>query len=253
MCVQLDKQSTDLTEFCSPTGQRYRFKRLPFGIKVAQDVFQEKIDTELANCEGFIYIADDIVVFGKDEAEFEQNIHKLMRVAKQFGIVFNPEKCQIGTKEIKFFGMVYSMKGIKPDQDKTQEIADLPSPQRVKELQQFLGMIQYVAPFIPKLSEQTSVLRDLIKKDKMWVWTPTHQDAYEKLKNQVCNTVSLQYFNPKLQTKVQVDASKHGLGAALIQITDNNEERIIAFASKALTETEMRYANIESVSSCFWN
>ena len=103
----------DPTAFCSPSGQIYRFKHLPFGIKVAQDVFQEKMDIVLADCDGILNIANDIIVYGKDLNEYNTNIHNMMQTTDQYGIVFNAEKCII--KEVKFFGMIYSSDGVKPD------------------------------------------------------------------------------------------------------------------------------------------
>jgi hypothetical protein len=108
-------------------------------------------------------------------------------------------------------------------------------------------MVQYLSPFIPHLSDLTAPLRCLLKKDAQFTWSATQQDAFNALKDNITSATTLNYFNPKLKTKIQVDASLKGLGAALIQ-TDPREpdkERIVAFASKSLTETETRYANIE--------
>ena len=57
--VFLDKESSYLTTFNSPFG-RYRFKRMPFGIQVSQDVFQTKIDQTFEGCEGVVGTADDM-------------------------------------------------------------------------------------------------------------------------------------------------------------------------------------------------
>jgi hypothetical protein len=165
-----------------------------------------------------------------------------METARKKGLVFNSDKCSIKTPEIQFYGMVYSSQGVRPDWRKTQEIAKLPSPTSVKELQQFLGMVQYLAPFIPKLSEYTASLRGLLKKESQWYWTPDHEKQYCKIKELICNTVTLNYFNPQLETIVQVDASQRGLGAALLQKDKQGKTKVIAFASKALTPVEERYS-----------
>ena len=243
-CVQLDQDSSALTSFNSPAGS-YRFKRLPFGLRVSQDVFQEKMDMILQGCDGTMHITDDIVVFGTSPEEHDRNLHKLMLQARKMGLVFNPNKCVIRMNQVNFFGMVYTKDGVRPDPKKTEEIANLPSPSSVKELQQFLGMVQYMSSFIPNLSDKTSVLRDLTKKETPWSWTPNHETAFKAIKDQICNTVTLSYFDQALDTRIQVDASTKGLGAALVQIDERGREKIIAFASKALTPTEQRYANIE--------
>ena len=108
-------------------------------------------------------------------------------------------------------------------------------------------MVQYVAHHIANLSELTAPLPDLIKKDNEFSWTSSHDAAFKKIKSAVAEAATLCYFNPKHKTIIQVDASKHGLGAALIQIDPSqpNKERIVAFASKSLSDVEQRYANIE--------
>ncbi|XP_072181419.1 uncharacterized protein [Diadema setosum] len=138
--IVLDEESSFLTTFNSPFG-RYRFRRLPFGIKVAQDVFQERMDQILEQCPGTIGIADDIVVFGHNEAEHDKALHNLMTVARKYGLVFNAEKCSIKQPQITFFGCVYDKDGIHPDPAKVRDIVSLPEPTNIRELQQFLGIV----------------------------------------------------------------------------------------------------------------
>ena len=101
-------------------------------------------------------------------------------------------------------------------------------------------MVTYLAPFIPQLSSHTATLRGLLKNDVEYSWNATYQVAFDKLKSLVCEDTTLRYFNMKKPVTIQVDASGKGLGAALIQ-----DDGPVAFASKALTPTEQRYANNE--------
>ena len=241
--IELDKESSALTSFCAPGG-RYRFKRLPFGVRVAQDVFQGNMDRILAACPGTMNITDDIIVYGRNADEHDRNLHRLMTHARECGLVFSSQKCAIRVPEVEFFGSIYTADGVRPDPKKSEEIFNLPSPTSVKELQQFLGMVQYMSPFIANLSEKTGPLRELTKKDSSWMWTATHETTFRSIKEEICNAITLSYFNPRLDTKIQVDASTRGLGAALVQV-ENGHEKVIAFASKALTPVEQRYANIE--------
>ena len=80
----------------------------------------------------------------------------------------------------------------------------------------------------------------MLKKDSEFMWNPTYQEAFNQVKKLVCKDSTLQYFNVWKPVTVQVDASKKGLGAALLQ-----EGCPVAFASKALTLTEQQYTNIE--------
>lgn len=237
--IELEDDSSYLTTFNSPFG-RYRFKRLAFGLRVSQDIFQEVMDQILVQCPGCIGIADDIAIYGATESEHDQNLHQLMKVARKYGLVFNFDKCDIRVPRIKFFGCYYDASGVHPDPEKIDEIQRLRSPQSVTEVQQFLGIVQYMSPFIPNLADHTEILRSMTKKDSVWSWTASHEKSFQKLKSLICSECTLTYFDPKLPTTIQVDASKKGLGAALVQ-----QGKPIAFASKALTDVEQRYANIE--------
>ena len=113
-------------------------------------------------------------------------------------------------------------------------------PNNVKELQAFLGLATYMSPFIPYLSSLTTSLREMLKETSEFQWLPEHQEPFRKIGKRISEEVTLSYFNPDKEVVLQVDASMKGLGACLLQ---NNKPA--AFASKALTNVEARYANIE--------
>ncbi|XP_015779930.1 PREDICTED: uncharacterized protein K02A2.6-like [Acropora digitifera] len=92
--VVLDEESSHLTTFNSPFG-RFRFTRLPFGLCVSQDIFQQKMDFILEKCPGTVGIADNIAVHGTTEEEHDSNLYNLMLVVQEHGLVFNLEKCMI--------------------------------------------------------------------------------------------------------------------------------------------------------------
>ena len=141
---------------------------------------------------------------------------------------------------VNFFGCLYDANGIHPDPGKVDAVHALPAPKNVTELQEFLGLVTYLSPFIPGLSILTAPLRELLKKDTDFSWNRTYDITFEWVKEAVISDTTLRYFDPSLPVTIQVDASQVGLGAALLQ-----NSKPIAFASKALTETECRYANIE--------
>ena len=101
-------------------------------------------------------------------------------------------------------------------------------------------MKTYLGSYIPNLSNHTAPLRQLLHKESEFQWHHKHQTAFDTLKALVRNANTLTYFDPEQPAIIQVDASQYALGAALLQ---NN--KIIAYASKSLTDTEKRYANIE--------
>ena len=237
--IHLDKDSSKLTTFNTPFG-RYRFLRLPFGLNVSQDVFQHRMDQILEQCPGTLGISDEVCVFGKTEEEHDRNLINLLEVSAKKGLVFNSGKCFIKEPQINFYGLIWDSNGAHPDPQKCDNIKNKPAPTSIKELQQFLGIIQYMSPFIPKLSSHTDPLRKLLQKDSAWQWTETHESAFQNIKNAVHEKMTLSYYDPNKTTILEVDSSQTGIGVALLQ-----EGKPIAFASKSLTDTESRYANIE--------
>ena len=237
--VELDNESSYLTTFNSPFG-RYRFLRMPFGLKMSQDVLQAKIDQTFEGCEGTIGIADDIVIFGKSEQEHDRHLHDMLTRCRSTGLKLNPDKCKIKQRKIKFYGVICGEDGVQPDPSKVSALKNLAPPTTTQELQTFLGLVTYMGPFISSLSTLTAPLRDLVKGNSVFDWNPAHQQAFDAIKNAISAETTLAYYDPAKEVTLQVDASMAGLGAALLQ-----DKKPIAFASKASTETESRYANIE--------
>lgn len=237
--VVLDEESSLLTTFNTPFG-RYRYLRLPFGLCVSQDVFQQQMDFVIEKCPGVIGISDDVVVYGIDDADHDHNLHNLMEVARQHGLVFNLDKCLIKAHQITFYGTVYDKFGARPDPKKVETIKAIQEPKDASELQTFMGLATYMSNFIPNLSALSEPLRRLLKKDSEFQWNPSHCRAFQRIKDSICEKVILQHFDPNKATTIQVDASLQGLGSALLQ-----DGKVVAFGSKSLNDAETRYANIE--------
>jgi len=125
--VHLDEESQLLTTFNSPF-ERYCFTRMPFGLVMSQDVFQQRMDMILEQCPGTVGIADDIVVYGIDQATHDCHLTNLMQVARKTGLVFNSSKCDINASHITFYGMRYDTNGVHPYPAKVNAIQHAARP-----------------------------------------------------------------------------------------------------------------------------
>ena len=137
--ITLDDESQELTTFRTVFG-RWCFRKLPFGLSVSQDIFQQEMDRITEQVEGCVSIADDLIVFGTTEEEHDRNLMKLMEVAKCEGLAFNSSKCTIKKSSINFFGALYTANGIKPDPKKIEDLKAMPTPQNKDELERFMGL-----------------------------------------------------------------------------------------------------------------
>ena len=163
-----------------------------------------------------------------------------MECACETGLRFNADKCKIRCTEIPFFGNIISASGVKPDPRKVEAITNMDPSPNLADLQAFLGMVQFLRRFVPKLASLSACLWDLTKKDSEFQWGPEHQLAVDKIKQAVTSASSLKYFDSTKPVTIQVDASTRGLGATLLQ-----DQGPIEYRSKLLTETESCYSNIE--------
>jgi transposase InsO family protein len=239
--IKLDDASADLTTFNTTFG-RFRFNRLPMGICCAQDEFQRMIDNTFGDIPNTLGIADDLIIFGYEEdgSDHDQALKAVLDRARKRGPKFNEDKMILRCQEIPFFGHLVGCNGIRPDPAKISAIQSMGPPADLKELQTFLGMVNYLHRYSPQLANITAPLRDLCKSKSEFIWGPEHDLAMQKVKDEITSAGHLPFYDPHKQLILQVDASGRGLGASLIQ-----DKGPIAFASKALSDAETRYSNIE--------
>lgn len=244
--IMLDKESADICTVGTPFGL-YKFVRLPFGMKSAPEVFQKRF-RQIFNVPGTKIYIDDLLIWGKTKAEHDERLKKVLKIAKQNNIKFNKSKCKFGVSKIKYMGHIFSKNGVEPDLSKVVAIQKFSKPVCKQDVQRLLGMLTYLSKFIPNFSAETSCLRDLLKKDVEFCWENPHELAFNKIKEILMSRPVLQMFDVNKQSTISVDSSKSGMGAVLLQ--DNLP---CAYASKALTECQTRYAQIEKelLAICF--
>ena len=132
-----------------------------------------------------------------------------------------------------FLGHVITQDGLQPDPAKIEAIKEMPSPTDVTGVQRLNGFVNYLAKFLPGLSDVMEPIRQLTRKNVPWNWSNTQERALEKMKILVSEAPVLCFYDHAKEITVQCDASQTGLGAALLQ-----EGQPLAFASRALTDTE---------------
>ena len=139
-----------------------------------------------------------------------------------------------------YMGHVITSDGLKADYNKIKVILNIPIPTDKEAVQRLVGMTNYVRGFAPGLADATKPLRDLLKKESAFMWDQSHRKAFNEVKSILTKAPVLKYFNQGKKSVPQCDASKDGLGACLMQ-----DGHPIAYASRALTPTEIHYAQIE--------
>ena len=128
--VKLDEASSKLCTFNSPIG-RYRFTRLPFGIKSATEVFQNHMSELFADMEGVKVIVDDLI-WGKDDEEHDARLKQVLTRARELNLKFNAKKCKIKQEEVPYVGHVLSKDGLKPDPEKIRAVKEMKPPRMLR-------------------------------------------------------------------------------------------------------------------------
>ena len=236
---KLTEESSFLCTFNSPFG-RFRFRRMPFGISCAGEVAQKMVEKHFGDILGALPVFDDIIIGGKSEEEHDLILRKVLTRARERNIKFNRDKIQFRVNQVKYMGEVVSALGFSPDPAKISAIHNMPTPSCKQDLQRLLGMINYLSKYIPNMSELTAPLRSILKDDVSWAWFPEHDSALTKIKTVLSSAPVLRFYDTNLPTTLQVDASKDGLGACLMQ-----QGQPVAYASRALSNSEINYAPIE--------
>lgn len=243
--MRLTDESSYLTTFWTPFG-RYRWKRMPFGIAPAPELFQMKQHEIVQGLEGVEVICDDLLVYGCGDTTAEaiidhnRKLEKLLQRLREKNMKLNKSKMRLCQPSVRFFGHLLTSEGVKADPLKIAAIERMPEPKNVKEVQTFLGMITYLAKFLPSLSTIAEPLRELARDDAEFVWDTKQRNCFEKLRLMVMSSPVLEYYDCNTDVMLQCDASGTGLGAVLLQ-----RNKPIAFASRTLTKTEQNYAQIE--------
>ena len=143
-------------------------------------------------------------------------------------------------KEVNFLGHIVSGDGIRCDPSKISAVKDWETPASVAEVRSFLGLASYYRKFVEGFATIASPLHDLLRKNSKFVWTDTCQEAFSTLKERLTGAPVLAYPEGEGQFILDTDASGYGIGAVLSQVQEG-QEKVIAYASKALNKSQRRY------------
>ena len=215
---------------------RYQFKRLPMGSKVASDIFQRMLDSVYIGLPGVTGIADDMVIFGRNEEEHDRNLILFLETTRKNGLILNKRKLQFKKEEVSFFGHRWNSTGISPDPKKIESILRMEFPPDKETMHSFLGLVNFLNRYTPRLAELCSPLRKLILKDSHYSPGGPEHTAFSAIKAEFKKKIILPYFDRNKETILQTDASKKGFGAVILQ-----EEQPIYYTSRALTSAEKNY------------
>ena len=162
--VELDPKSRKYTTMTLDIG-RFQWMRLPMGSIVAQDVFQRKLDGIFLSIPGVTGIADDMIIYGRNDQEHDKHLLNFLEVCRKNNLTLNPEKMQFRLPQVSFFGHQWSARGLSPDPKKIEVVKRMELPQDVETMRSFLSLVNYLNRFSPRLAELSELLRQICRQN----------------------------------------------------------------------------------------
>ena len=252
----LDKESQELFVFYTPWGL-YKYNTLVMGVSSASSECHERIRRIVEGLEGIQQIKDDIVVHGKGE-EHDKRLKALLERLQQHNITLRREKCEFGVDRVKWFGYVYSERGMEVDAERKAVIKAWEAPKDKKEVKSFLQTVAFCQVFMRPgqgrtYSDVTAPLRELTGKHTRFNWTKECQDSFMELKRLLVSDKVMANYDPTRETRLYCDDGPKGVAATVaqgykVEGVDHTVWRPVTYTSRAKTETECNYGKVDGES-----
>ncbi len=244
--IPMEESSSNMTTFVSPLG-KYRFLRMPFGLKNAPAVFQKVMDKILCMVKDCcdVYI-DDVVIFSKDWETHLCDLKRVLKTIERVGMKVKLRKCVFGRKRLKYLGHIIGEGVVTVPESRVLAFKNYGRHKTKRQLRTFLGAIGYYRRFIPGFAEMAANLTPStrVRAPVKVMWCEEMKVAFSALCDSLCVNVMLFVPSPEDQFKLYTDASGVGVGACLHAVRKDGEVPI-GFYSRQLHGAEKGYSVTE--------
>ncbi len=243
--IRMQKGSVEFTAFITPFGH-YEWLVMPFGLTNAPSTFQSAMNEllrEFLNVFVVVYL-DDIVIFSNSIDEHREHIRLVMNKLKECGLIIAKKKCEWERKKIRYLGHVIGDGKIKPDDQKVEIVKNWKRPENIKQVQRFIGFINYYNQFINNFAKIAKPLFMLLRKDCKFEWKSQHEKSFGELKNALLDYQSLMCPDVNKPFTIYTDASDVSIGSVLMQETENGLETV-SMRSRCLKGSELNYSTYD--------
>ncbi|GJW33032.1 putative reverse transcriptase domain-containing protein [Tanacetum coccineum] len=206
----------------------FEFTVMPFGLTNALAVFMDLINRVRKPYldKFFIVFIDDILIYSKSKEEHEGHLKLVLELLKKEKLFAKFSKCEFWLQEVQFLGHVINNNRIHVDPNKIEAVKNWKAPRSPIEIRSFLGLAIYYRRFIANFSTIAKPLTSLTQKDKKFNWGAEQEEAFQTLKEKLCNAPILTLPDGPDNFVVYCDASNQGFGCVLMQ-----RGKVIAYAS----------------------
>src|SRR5258707_135707 len=184
---------------------------------------------------------DDILIYSHPLSNHRRIIHQVLTTLRKWRLFLKPEKCKFEQKEVEYLRLVISKDHVAMDLTKVHGVTEWLTPMKVKEVQSFLGFVNFYWKFIHNFSDIAHPLYALTRKTQQWVWGSPEQEAFNALKKAVTSAPILTFPSQSGHFCLECDASNFVTGAVLSQAQADGAHQPIAFMSKGFSDAEHNY------------
>ena len=187
---------------------------------------------------------DDIFIFSETIEEHEEHLRVVFERLREFKLYLKWKKCDLYADRIDCLGHIIDQEGIHIDADKLARIRDWRVPRNYTDIQRFVGLINYIGPFLPDITAYTGPLLAITQNGAPFMWRPIHQRCFDMIKR-ICHSAPvIKPINLKSDEPIWLicDASKSGVGAMYGQGPSWKTCRPAGFMSKKFSNAQQNYA-----------
>ena len=213
-----------------------------FGLTNSPATFQNMMNDifhELLLTDHLLIYMDDLLIFTDDLTTHRILTRQVLGVLQKHNLFLKPEKCFFEVLEIEFLGVIISHGNIRMDPKKIDALQSWPTPNSKKEVQQFLGFVNFYRRFVKDFAKTARPLNRLCG-SVPWTWSSIENDAFLALRNAVASGPTLAIPLDDAPFRIEADSSGYATGAVLSQL-QHGLFRPVAFISKALNDVERNY------------
>ncbi|GJT86472.1 putative nucleotidyltransferase, ribonuclease H [Tanacetum coccineum] len=220
----------------------FEFTVIPFGLTNAPAVFMDLMNRV---CRPYhdkfvIVFIDDILIYSKTREEHVEHLRLVLELLKKEKLYAKFSKCEFWLREVQFLRHVINGNGIYVDPSKIEAVKNWKAPRTPSEVRSFLGLVGYYRRFIEKFSKIAKSLTILTQKCKTFDWGEEQENAFQTLKDKLCNAPVLALPDGPKYFVVYCDASGPGLGCVLMK-----RGKVIAYVSRHLKIHEKNYTTYD--------
>jgi len=234
------------TAIITPFGL-FEYLFMPFGLTNAAQTFQRLMDHLFGHLPVVFTYLDDHLIASRSLEEHMEHLRIFFAVLQENGLTINPLKCTFAVSSLKFLGHMVSKEGIAPLPQHVAAIQEFPPPQDIKQLQQFLGLVNFYLRFLPAIARTLKPLTDLLHGNPKSL-TRSAAAAFGAAKAALMSAVSLSHPAPQATLSLALDASDSHVSGALQQ----RENRAWVCWLSSLTSCHLRNPNIPRLTESCW-